>query len=216
MQNRNSPIIEFLIIFHDLVIILIIILIINLIFLFLFIFNIAIFSKNFRENQKIEDFFLFIPIIFLIFIGFPSIKNLYICDELNECDLRIKVIGHQWYWSYEILNLNINFNSIINKENYNFRLLETYNHLILPIKSSIRFLISSEDVIHSWTIPSLGIKNDAIPGHINQVSTLINRCGIIVGQCSEICGINHSFIPIIISSNSIINFLYNSKCIYKI
>lgn len=174
------------------------------------------FSKNFIENQKIEDFFLLIPVIFLIFIGFPRIKNLYICEELNECDLTIKINGHQWYWSYEILNLNVNFNSIINKEIYNFRLLETYNHLILPIKSSIRFLIRSEDVIHSWTVPSLGIKTDATPGRISQISSLINRCGILIGQCREICGINHSFMPILISANSIINFFYNNKCILEI
>lgn len=165
------------------------------------------FSLNLEENQKIEDFFLIVPIVFLIFIGFPRIKNLYICEEINECDITIKIIGHQWYWRYEILNFNLKFDSILDKECSFFRLLQTFNHLIIPIKCSIRFLISSEDVIHSWTVPSLGVKIDAAPGRINQVSSLINRRGILVGQCREICGINHSFIPIFISANSINNFM---------
>ena len=165
------------------------------------------FSLNLEENQKIEDFFLLIPIIFLVFIGFPRIKNLYICEEINECDITIKIRGHQWYWSYEIINFNLKFDSILNKDFRFFRLLETFNHLIVPIKCSIRFLISSEDVIHSWTVPSLGIKIDATPGRISQISSFINRRGILVGQCREICGINHSFMPIFISANSINNFL---------
>jgi len=87
-------------------------------------------------------------------------------------------------------------------------LLETFNHLIIPIQCSLRFLISSEDVIHSWTIPSLGIKIDATPGRINQIFSLINRSGILIGQCREICGTNHSSMPIFISAISIKNFIY--------
>lgn len=180
---------------------------VNLSFMMISNLLIKYFRYKFPESQRLEDLWLIIPVIFLIFIGFPRIKNLYICEEFIECDLSVKVIGHQWYWTYEINNLNNNFDSIINKENFYFRLLETYNHLILPIKCSIRFLISSEDVIHSWTIPSLGIKIDATPGRISQIITLINRPGILVGQCREICGANHSFIPIFISANSIKNFL---------
>jgi cytochrome c oxidase subunit 2 len=117
----------------------------------------------------------------------------------------LKINGHQWYWSYEISF--INFDCIINKENFSFRLLETFNHLILPIKRIIQLLISSEDVIHSWTIPSLGIKIDATPGRISQSILFINRPGILIGQCREICGANHSFMPILISANSIKKFL---------
>lgn len=206
LQNRNSPIIEFLIFFNDLTIILIIILIVSFTFIFIFLKIIKRFSLVFPENQRLEDLWLSIPIVFLIFIGFPRIKNLYICEEFNERDLSLKIKGHQWYWTYELINLE--FDSILNKEIYNFRLLETFNHLILPIKCLIRILISSEDVIHSWTIPSLGVKIDAIPGRISQIIFIINRPGLLTGQCREICGTNHSFIPIIISANSLNKFLF--------
>ena len=193
--------------FNDLLIILIVIITVNLFYIIITNLNIKYFRLKYTESQSIEDLWLIIPVVFLIFIGFPRIKNLYICEEFSECDLSIKIVGHQWYWSYDLRNLNNNFDSIMNKEKFFFRLLETYNHLIIPIKCSIRFLISSEDVIHSWTIPSIGIKIDATPGRISQVITLINRPGILVGQCREICGANHSFIPIFISANSINNFL---------
>lgn len=198
---------EFLIFFHDLVIILIFILVTSLFLIYLISLKLNFFSYNFPERQRLEDFFLFIPVIFLIFIGFPRIKNLYICEEFNECDLTIKTIGHQWYWSYEFIRINISFDSILNKEIFNFRLLETFNHLILPIKSLIRVILTSEDVIHSWAIPSIGIKIDATPGRISQIITIINRPGILIGQCREICGANHSFIPITISAININNFL---------
>lgn len=205
LQNRNRPIIEFLIFFNDITIILIIILILIFMLIFFFLKILNYFSVIFPESQRLEDLWLSIPIVFLIFIGFPRIKNLYMCEEFNERDFLLKVNGHQWYWSYEFLNLN--FDSILNKEKFNFRLLETYNHLILPIKCLIRILISSEDVIHSWTIPSLGLKIDAIPGRVSQIVTIINRPGILTGQCREICGSNHSFMPIIISAISINKFL---------
>lgn len=205
LQNRNRPIIEFLIFFNDLTIILIIILITSFTFIFFFLKIIKRFSLRFPERQRLEDLWLCIPIVFLIFIGFPRIKNLYICEEFNESDLSLKIKGHQWYWRYEVINLE--FDSILNKEIYNFRLLETFNHLILPIKCLIRVLISSEDVIHSWTIPSLGVKIDAIPGRISQIIFIINRPGLLTGQCREICGTNHSFMPIIISANSLNKFL---------
>lgn len=205
LQNRNSPTIEFLLYFNDLTIILILILIFLFSIIILFLKIIKSFSLTFPESQSLEDLWLIIPVIFLIFIGFPRIKNLYICEEFNEIDLNLKVCGYQWYWRYEFINFK--FDCIINKENISFRLIETFNHLIIPIKCIIRLLITSNDVIHSWTIPSLGIKIDAIPGRISQTVIIINRPRILSGQCREICGINHSFIPIIISANSLRNFI---------
>ena len=137
---------------------------------------------------------------------------MYIYEELNECDFSLKVIGHQWYWSYEYIIIQLRIDSIMKNREFHFRLLETFNHLILPINSLIRFLITSEDVIHSWTVPSMGIKIDACPGRISQIISLINRPILLLGQCREICGANHSFIPIVISANSINNFInyYNN------
>lgn len=131
---------------------------------------------------------------------------MYINEEFNQCDINFKITGHQWYWSYEYINSNYELDSFIKTDNYRFRLLETFNHLIVPIKCVLRFLVSSEDVIHSWAIPSLGIKIDATPGRISQRLNLVNRPGVIFGQCREICGSNHSFMPIIIYSLSIKNF----------
>lgn len=142
---------------------------------------------------------------------------MYITDEINRPVFSIKIIGHQWYWEYEynfknLKNLIVNFEnveSIIDKnlEVNSFRLLDVSENLILPIKCQLRLIILSDDVIHSFAIPSIGIKVDAVPGRLNQVSLLINRPGLFYGQCSEICGVNHRFIPIVIESVRFKNFI---------
>jgi cytochrome c oxidase subunit 2 len=139
----------------------------------------------------------------LFFIALPSLKTLYIIEENFSPIITIKTIGYQWHWGYEYSEIeNLKFDRIIIKNNL-IRLLNTSNHLVIPIITPTQILISSKDVIHSWTIPSLGVKVDAIPGRINQCLIIINRPSIIVGQCSEICGAGHSFIPIILESPSI-------------
>lgn len=148
----------------------------------------------------------------LIFIAIPSIKILYLRDEINSSNLSIKAIGHQWYWSYEYTNFsNIEFDSFIIPSNdlsiNEFRLLDVDNRCILPFNYPIRIISTSFDVIHAWTIPSLGIKIDSTPGRLNQSILLIYRPGLFYGQCSEICGINHRFIPIVIESTNIFTFI---------
>lgn len=147
----------------------------------------------------------------LIFIALPSLKILYITDETYFNKLSIKSIGHQWYWRYEYSDFsNIEFDSFIIPTNQlsskEFRLLDTDNRCILPYNFPIRILTTSTDVIHAWTIPSLGIKIDSTPGRLNQTLLFIHRPGIFFGQCSEICGINHRFIPIVIESTNLPNF----------
>jgi cytochrome c oxidase subunit 2 len=138
---------------------------------------------------------------------------LYTLDENIDPSLTIKVIGHQWYWSYEFPNFphEIEFDSYMvptsDLNNGEFRLLEVDNKLLIPVNVNVRLIISSTDVIHCWTIPSLGVKADAIPGRLNQVNFLINRPGKFFGQCSEICGSNHSFMPITILSVSFEKFI---------
>lgn len=157
--------------------------------------------------------------IVLLIIAIPSLKILYLTEETYSPDLTIKAIGHQWYWHYELSDYNdISIESYIiktNKDNLSqFRLLDVDNRLIIPYNTRIRVLTSSVDVIHSWTVPALGIKIDATPGRINQTFIFIIRPGIFFGQCSEICGLNHRFIPIIIESTSIqlfINWINNIK-----
>ena len=210
-QDGNSSIIENIIIFHDHAIIIIIIIIILVLYILFFIFKNKLIYHNLLEGQIIEIIWTLIPIVFLIFLVIPSLKILYLTDEVNNSLISLKVVGHQWYWRYEYTDFFIvNFDSFIINDLNNlriFRLLDVDNRLILPLNNQIRFLVNSSDVIHSFTIPSLGIKVDAVPGRINQISININRFGLYFGQCSEICGINHSFIPIVIEVSRINNFL---------
>lgn len=209
LQNRNSPLIEQLIFFHDHSL-LILILITSLVS---YIITLILMNKlnNYYllSNQIIEIFWTILPAIILIFIALPSLKLLYLLEEVNKPLISIKAIGHQWYWKYEYSNFNIEFDAFIlkNINNLNFRLLETDNRIIIPFNQSIRIIITAADVIHSWTIPSLGIKIDANPGRLNQLNFFINRSRIFFGQCSEICGANHSFIPISLERISIKYFI---------
>nr|YP_010570393.1 cytochrome c oxidase subunit II [Ophiophthalmus serratus]UZG65881.1 cytochrome c oxidase subunit 2 [Ophiophthalmus serratus] len=160
--------------------------------------------RNFLENQSIELAWTIFPSFILIALAIPSINLLYLMDESNSPDITIKTIGHQWYWTYEIWdNTLIELDSyMINLENISQpglpRLLEVDNRLTLPINNNIRVITTSTDVIHAWTVPALGLKMDAVPGRLNQMFTNIDRPGVFYGQCSEICGANHSFMPIVL------------------
>lgn len=170
------------------------------------------------ESQPLELFWTIVPSFILIFIGLPSIRLLYLLDEVFKPSITLKTIGHQWYWSYEYSDfLNIEFDSYIipsnELTNKGFRLLDVDNRTVIPINRQIRTLISAADVLHSWTVPALGVKADAVPGRLNQVNFYINRPGLFFGQCSEICGANHSFIPIAIErvpSNIFIKWIKNN------
>nr|YP_010554752.1 cytochrome c oxidase subunit II [Macrostemum radiatum]UYO79398.1 cytochrome c oxidase subunit II [Macrostemum radiatum] len=215
MNNSNSPLMEQLIFFHDNTL-----LILTMIMVFIFYTMIFISLNKFTsylilENQTLEFIWTVIPMILLIFIALPSIQILYLMDESNKSFITLKIIGNQWYWSYEYSDFKkINFDSfMINTYSpQNFRLLDTDNHIILPFNTQIRTIISSIDTIHAWTIPSLGLKMDAIPGRLNQMTFNSLYPGLFYGQCSEICGINHSFMPItleIINFPSFLNWILN-------
>jgi cytochrome c oxidase subunit 2 len=202
-QNASSPLMEQLIFFHDHTLT-ILILIISIVGFNLFstIFSTNI-DQHILESQGLELFWTIIPRFILIFIGLPSIRILYLLDEVYNPAITIKTIGHQWYWSYEYSDFNnIEFDSYIipSKEldNNIFRLLDADNRTVVPITSQIRTLITAADVLHSWTVPRLGVKADAVPGRLNQVNFFSARPGVYFGQCSEICGANHRFIPIVI------------------
>nr|QBG38590.1 cytochrome c oxidase subunit II [Acropyga donisthorpei] len=211
LQNSNSPSNDLMIFFHDLTM-MILIFIMMLIFIIMFHMNINKFTNRFLlQGHLIELIWTILPMLILIFIAIPSIKILYLSDEMENNKLTIKTIGHQWYWSYEYSDfMNIEFNSFMIPFNElkpnEFRLLDVDNRCILPFNFPIRMLTSSTDVIHSWTVPSLGIKMDSTPGRLNQMLLLMNRPGLYFGQCSEICGMNHSFMPIVIESTSFTKF----------
>ena len=183
------------------------------------VFNLNI-DQYIIESQDLELFWTIVPRFILIFIGLPSIRLLYLIDEVYKPDITIKTIGHQWYWSYEYSDFcNVEFDAYIiprNEINPNiFRLLDVDNRTVIPINSQIRTLISAADVLHSWTVPRIGVKADAVPGRLNQVNFYRNRPGLFFGQCSEICGANHRFIPIVIERVTTKNFIsWIKKIIY--
>uniref|UniRef100_UPI00315CEBD9 cytochrome c oxidase subunit 2 n=1 Tax=Sinobirma bouyeri TaxID=1236722 RepID=UPI00315CEBD9 len=211
LQNGASPLMEQIIFFHDHTLIILIMITILVSYLMMNLFFNNYINRFLLEGQMIELIWTILPAITLIFIALPSLRLLYLLDELNNPLITLKTIGHQWYWSYEYSDFqNIEFDSYMTPTNdlslNNFRLLDVDNRIILPMNNQIRILVTASDVIHSWTIPSLGIKVDANPGRLNQTNFYINRPGIFYGQCSEICGANHSFMPIVIESISIKNF----------
>lgn len=207
-QNRSSPVIEQLIFFHDYTILVIIIIMVLVGYLlFNSCFNIF-YNLGMYEGQELERIWTILPGIFLLFIAFPSIRLLYIMEEYEYSEMTVKVMGHQWFWSYEYRDFNLErFDSYIIDSQNLFRLLEVDNCLVLPFNRDIRIIISRFDVIHSWTVPSVGVKVDAVPGRLNQLSIIFNRVGTFIGQCSEICGANHRFIPIYISVIPRLSFL---------
>ena len=165
----------------------------------------------------IELIWTITPALILILIAFPSFKLLYLMDEVNDSSMSILAEGHQWYWSYQypdFLNSDddlIEFDSYLvpesDLEEGALRMLEVDNRVILPELTSVRLIITSGDVIHSFSCNALGIKCDAYPGRLNQVSVFVNREGVFYGQCSEICGILHSSMPIVMESVSLEKFL---------
>nr|AEZ51415.2 cytochrome c oxidase subunit II [Cnaphalocrocis medinalis] len=212
LQNGASPLMEQIIFFHDHTLIILIMITVLVGYLMMSLFFNKFINRFLLEGQMIELIWTILPAITLIFIALPSLRLLYLLDELNNPLITIKSIGHQWYWSYEYSDFNnIEFDSYMipmnEMNNNNFRLLDVDNRIILPMNNQIRIMVTATDVIHSWTVPSLGVKVDANPGRLNQTNFFMNRPGIFFGQCSEICGANHSFMPIVIESTSIKNFI---------
>nr|YP_010490411.1 cytochrome c oxidase subunit II [Glyptelasma gigas]UWM12897.1 cytochrome c oxidase subunit II [Glyptelasma gigas] len=211
-QDSASPLMEELILFHDHSM-LILTMVTSLVGYIIFtLFNNNLLDRFLLQGNIIEIIWTFVPAILLISIALPSLHLLYLMDEYDNPSITIKSMGHQWYWSYEYSDfLNLEFESYmvptkeLNTEQ--FRLIEVDNRMIIPINAYIRILVSSTDVIHSWTVPALSMKADAVPGRLNQLTFLVNRPGLFFGQCSEICGANHSFMPIVVEATTMPTFL---------
>nr|ABD19138.1 cytochrome oxidase subunit 2 [Daphnia pulex] len=211
-QNSASPLMEQLIFFHDHAL-LILILITTLVgYFMLSLVTNKFVNRYLLDGQMIEIIWTVLPAVILIILALPSLRLLYLIDETTEPSITLKTVGHQWYWSYEYSDFkDIEFDSYMmpsnDLEKGQFRLLEVDNRVILPYLTQVRLLVTASDVIHSWTIPSLGIKADAVPGRLNQLNVFFNRPGVFYGQCSEICGANHSFMPITVEAVSPADFL---------
>jgi len=174
-------------------------------------------SNIFTHSSLLEILWTIFPAFVLLLLAVPSFILLYSLDELIDPVLTLKIVGHQWYWSYEYSDYatleggeTLNFDSYMKSTDDlvkgSFRLLEVDNRVILPVNTHIRVLVTAADVLHSWAVPSFGIKIDACPGRLSQGSLFIKREGVYYGQCSEICGVNHGFMPIVVSGVSVDNF----------
>lgn len=158
------------------------------------------------HHTLLEVVWTLIPVFILAIIAVPSFKLMYYADQPVKADITVKVTGHQWYWSYEFPDQGINFDSYMIKDEDlkpgQLRLLEVDNPLILPADTIVRVLVTSADVLHSWAIPSMGIKQDSVPGRTREIWLKIKKEGVYYGQCSELCGMQHGFMPIAIHAVS--------------
>ena len=185
---------------------------------------------NIVHGTVLEIVWTVIPSIILVFIAVPSFALLYSMDEVIRPTVTLKAIGYQWYWAYEYSDYSffknrkrgsVAFDSYMIDENDlsfgDLRLLEVDNETVLPIKTHIRVLLTAADVLHSWAVPALGVKTDAVPGRMNQVPLYIKREGIFYGQCSELCGVNHGFMPIVVKAVSLNSYFdwINTQYGYK-
>jgi cytochrome c oxidase subunit II len=157
------------------------------------------------HNTLIEVLWTVIPIMILVIIAIPSFKLLYYEERIPPVDLTVKVTGHQWYWSYDYPdNGKIEFDSMLPDENpkTGLRLLDVDKRMIVPVHANVRILVASEDVIHAWVVPSLGLQVNAVPGRLNELWVNIDREGVYYGQCTQLCGVNHGFMPIVVEAVS--------------
>nr|AQP28042.1 cytochrome c oxidase subunit 2 [Trinervitermes sp. A TB-2017] len=212
LQDSASPVMEQLIFFHDHALMIMLMILTAVLYTMISIIQNKQTSRFILEGQMIETLWTIAPAIILVFIAIPSLRLLYLMDEIHNPVMTLKTVGHQWYWSYEYSDFTkLEFDSyMVQQEDQptnGFRLLDTDNRVVLPMNSPIRMIVTAADVLHSWTVPSLGVKTDATPGRLNQISFSINRPGLLYGQCSEICGANHSFMPIVIESVSTNQFI---------
>lgn len=214
-QDAASPVMEEIIYFHDQIMFILTIILTGVFWVIVRALTIKHYYRYLIDGTLIEVIWTLIPAVLLVFIAFPSLKLLYLMDEVIDPALTIKAIGHQWYWSYEYSDYGsetIDFDSYMipttDLSKGDLRLLEVDNRLIVPIQTQVRVLVTGGDVLHSFAVPSLSVKIDAVPGRLNQTSFFIKRPGVFYGQCSEICGANHSFMPIVIEAVSLDKFIH--------
>ena len=222
-QDPATPIMEGIINFHNHIMFFITVIVVFVSWLmvrcvYLFEESINTKAEKWTHSTVLEIVWTIIPALVLMLIAVPSFALLFSMDEVIDPAITLKVVGHQWYWSYEYSDYcsleggeSLNFDSyMIPEEDLTgggLRLLEVDNRLVLPVNTHIRVLVTAADVLHSWAIPSFGVKIDACPGRLNQTSMFIKREGVYYGQCSEICGVNHGFMPIVVEAVNLENYV---------
>nr|AQM37709.1 cytochrome c oxidase subunit II [Brachionus calyciflorus]QHN89966.1 cytochrome c oxidase subunit 2 [Brachionus calyciflorus] len=212
LQEGMSTIMELMNYFHDYMMIILVLIMTFVTYLFIFVITSPRLDKYTVDSHILETVWTIVPMVILLFMAFPSLYLLYLMEDVSNPNLMVKVVGHQWYWEYQYSNswFNYGFDSYMVYEKSDsplFHSLDVDNRLVLPTNANILFLVTSADVLHSWAVPTLGIKTDAIPGRLNYLSTMTPYSGVYYGQCSEICGSNHSFMPIVLEFIPMANYL---------
>nr|ACZ67526.1 cytochrome oxidase subunit 2 [Coloceras sp. SLC-2005]AEM23837.1 cytochrome c oxidase subunit II [Coloceras sp. SLC-2011] len=215
LQDSFSPLMNHISIFHDHVMVVVLMILTVVIYVNMVVFFFPCYVRFFKSSESLETMWTILPCMVLASLAAPSLMTLYLSDELSNPIITLKVIGHQWYWSYEYEDLeNYLFDSYMiptmDLSSGDFRLLEVDKSVKVPVGGESRVFVTSSDVIHSWTVPCMGVKVDAIPGRLNQLVLYPSRVGLVYGQCSEICGSMHSFMPIcleVISQSDFFSFL---------
>ncbi|MGG6462281.1 cytochrome c oxidase subunit II [Solilutibacter silvestris] len=171
-------------------------------------------AAKFSHNTKAEIIWTVIPILILVVLTIPTIRNLIYVYDTGESALTVRITGYQWMWKYDYLAENIDVTSRLSKQSNDIRqsgkdarsfndstyLLDVDHPLVLPVNTKIRFVVTADDVIHSWWVPAFGLKQDAIPGIVNEAWVNIEQPGIYRGQCAELCGKDHGFMPIVVKA----------------
>ena len=188
---------EQLIFFHDWIIVFLLTILACTVSSLIIIGTSSLTDRTITDRQSTEIVWTILPLMILILIALPSLRLLYLVDETGSTYMTIKALGHQWYWHYDYASAP-SFDSYIIKSDY--RLLNTDNRLFAPLLDTVQILITSSDVLHSWTIPTLAVKADAVPGRVNKLTLSPKLAGVFFGQCREICGRNHRFMPIAFES----------------
>jgi cytochrome c oxidase subunit 2 len=208
LQDAATPTMEKITDFHNLL--LVIITVITLFVLGLLIYVMVRFraSRNpvpskTTHNTWLEIAWTVVPVFILLGIAWPSFELLYFADRTENAELTVKATGHQWYWTYEYPDQDgLEFDSVMvaeeDLEEGQLRLLTTDTKVVVPVNTNVRMLITADDVLHSWAIPAFGVKLDAVPGRVNETWFRATREGTFYGQCSELCGVNHGFMPIMV------------------
>lgn len=206
LQPAYSPVMETIRSFHDMlfaIIVGIVVVVLAILAYIIFRFNAKRnpVPSTTSHNTLLEIVWTAVPVIILVIIAIPSMKALYFSNRAPTYDMTIKVVGHQWYWSYNYPdNGDFSYDSLpIPDEELKPgqpRLLAVDNPLVVPVGATVQVLVNSDDVIHNWAVPSLGLKKDATPGRTNETWLKVNQEGVYYGQCSELCGVNHYFMPI--------------------
>lgn len=222
-QEAATPVMEKVHDLHNLIMI-----ILTLVAIFVFaIMGIIIYKFRASKNPKassrshntlLEVIWTAAPVLILLIIAVPSFKLIFYIDKAKDPELTLKITGHMWYWSYEYPEHQVAFDSNIIPDDQlkpgQLRLLEVDNQIIVPVKTTVRLLFTAADVLHSWTVPSFGVKKDCVPGRLNEAWIYVEREGTYYGQCSEICGMKHGFMPIavkVVSKEEFQKWLLTSK-----